>query len=170
MLKITAMVLLGSGFAFGGRYLAAQYVKKSQIISDILLMISVIETQLRYACLPVSDLLRILCNTDKLKNLGFLENCRYKVSCGEPFPVAWKTAVKSEPEFCGLLGDYCNYLVQLGADIGSTDIEGQLSCCEYYKQIFEKELVLREENRKKYSKLYPTLGVMLGISAAIIIV
>lgn len=170
MLKIAAMALIGSGFVFGGRYLASQQVKKAQVIGDILLMLSVIETQLRYACLPVSDLLRILCDTDKLKGLGFIGKCRDKVNSGEAFPKAWKNSVDGEAELCRLLADHKNYLVQLGADIGATDIEGQLACCEYYKQIFEKELAVREENSKKYSKLYPTLGLMLGISAAIIIV
>lgn len=170
MLKIAAMLLICLGFVSGGRYLASQQFRKASVISDILLMLSVIETQLRYACLPVSDLLRILCSTDKLKGLGFIEKCRDKVNNGEPFPEAWKNAVESETELCGLLADCKNYLVQLGADIGATDIEGQLSCCKYYKQIFEKELEVREENVKKYSKVYPTLGLMLGISAVIIII
>ena len=30
--------------------------------------------------------------------------------------------------------------------------------------------LLREENEKKYKKIYPLLGVMLGVSAVIIII
>ncbi len=134
------------------------------------MMLSVVETQLRYACLPVSDLLRILSETDKLSSLRFIPCCKAKTDCGEAFPKAWKLAVESDYEFCALLGGHKKYLIQLGADIGATDIEGQLACCEYYKQIFEKELTLREENEKKYKKLFPLLGLMLGISAAIIVI
>lgn len=170
MLKIAAMLLIGSGFAFGGMYFAWRHEQKARITGDILLMLSVIETQLRYACLPVSDLLRILCETDKLKKLEFIEKCRLGVESGEAFPIAWKKAVESDSELCSLLCDRCRYLIQLGSDIGATDIESQLGCCEYYKQIFEKELAQCEENRKKYSKIYPALGLTLGVSAAIIII
>lgn len=170
MLKLAGALLIGSGFFAGGMYFASIQAKKTRIIGDILLMLSVTETQLRYACLPVSDLLRILCETKKLSSLGFLSRCKEKTDEGEAFPDAWKRAAESDYELCTLLGEHKNYLVQLGADIGATDIDGQLGCCEYYKQIFEKELALREENEKKYKKLCPALGLMLGVSAAIIII
>lgn len=170
LFKAAAVILICSGFALGGIYFAGRHEQKVKVISDILLMLSVIETQLRYACMPVSDLLRVLSETDKLKNLKFVVQCRCSMESGEAFPKAWKKAVESDAEICSLLGDRCKYLIQMGFDIGATDIESQLGCCEYYKQIFEKELVQCEENRKKYSNLYPALGLMLGISAAIIIV
>lgn len=170
LLKTVAVILICSGFALGGIYFAGRHERRAQIVSDILLMLSVTETQLRYACMPVSDLLRVLCETDKLKNLKFIEKCRSGVESGEPFPDAWRKAVESDAELCPLLRDRSKYLIRLGSDIGATDIESQLGCCEYYKQIFEKELAQCEENRKKYSKLYPALGLTLGISAAIIII
>ena len=134
------------------------------------MMLSVIETQLRYACLPVADLLKILCDTDKLSELGFISVCKEKTDCGEVFPKAWKNSIEEDYGLKALLGEHKKYLVRLGEDIGVTDIEGQLGCCEYYKQIFEKELAVREENAKKYTKLYPMLGLMLGVSAVIIII
>lgn len=170
LIKIAAIVLIAAGFAVGGCYAASFQSKKAKVIEDILLMISVTQTQLRYACLPVSDLLKILCENNRFVGLGFIEKCKESVESGEPFPQAWKNSVESEYMLCRLLSNHCGYLIRLGSDIGATDIEGQLGCCEYYKQIFEKELVRREENAKKYSKLYPALGMMLGISAAILIV
>lgn len=170
MLKLAAMLLLGAGFVFGGKCLATRYVKKTELISDILLMISVIHTRLNYDCLPVPDLLRVLTSTDKLKNLRFIRECIEMLGAGMPFPTAWKNAVEADPEFCLMLDNCKPNLIQLGEDMGTTDVEGQLACCEYYRQIFEKELADREENSKKYSKLYPSLGVMLGIAAAIIMI
>lgn len=170
LLKFAAIMFIGTGFFLGGVYLASRNTQKLQVVQDILLMLSVIETQLRYACLPVSDLLRVLCETEKLSSLGFIEECRNYLVKGEAFPDAWKKAVENDRELCSLLGEEKKHLIRIGADIGSTDIDGQLSCCEYYKQIFEKEIALREENEKKYARLYPALGLMLGVSAAIIIV
>lgn len=170
LIKTAAIVLIAAGFAVGGCCAASFQSKKAKVVEDILLMISVTETQLRYACLPVSDLLKIFCENNRLEGLEFISKCRGAVESGEPFPEAWKNSIESEYALCRLLSDHSGYLIRFGSDIGATDIEGQLGSCEYYKQIFEKELVEREENAKKYSKLYPALGMMLGVSAAILIV
>lgn len=170
LLKLVSMLLLFAGFTYAGRFFALRHMKKAELISDIMLMLSVIKNRLRYDCLPVPVLLRVLCGTDKLKNLKFLADCAERVESGEAFPSAWRNSVESDRELCGLLDNCKEHLVQLGGDIGATDVEGQLGCCEYYEQFFEKELVFREENGKKYAKLYPSLGVMLGIAAAIIII
>lgn len=170
LLKLIAIVLFGTGFFLGGIYLASQQTQKVQAVKDILFMLSVTQTNLRYACLPISDLLRILCETEKLSSLGFVNECKASVEKGDAFPKAWKEAVENDYELCKLLGENKKYLFRFGAELGSTDIESQLGCCEYYEQIFQKELSAYEENEKKYSKLYPVLGLMLGISAAIIII
>ena len=164
------MLLISAGFTLGGFGLANFYSKRISVIKEILLMISVIETQLNYACLPVSDILNLLCESQRFENLGFLIKCRTETENGEPFPSAWKKSVQSEKELCRLLSDYTVYLERLGADIGATDVSGQLRCCEYYRRIFESELAVREETGKKYSKLFPALGLTLGISAAILMI
>ena len=170
LLKFTAMLLFFGGFICAGRFFASHYLKKAELIRDLMLMLSVIKTRLRYDCLPVPELLRVLCGTDKLKNLHFISDCAERLGKGEAFPVAWKNSVESDGEFCVLLDNCKVYLIQLGEDIGATDVEGQLGWCEYYEQFFERELAIREENGKKYAKLYPSLGAMLGIAAAIIII
>lgn len=164
------MILIASGFALGGRCLAAFQSKRVTVLETLILMLSVIETQLRYACLPVSDLLKVLDENPGLSELGFIKPCREKVCFGEAFPDAWRESVEAETELCRLLASSSESLASLGADIGSTDLEGQLSCCEYYKQLFSRELAVQEEKSQKYSKLFPPLGLMLGISAAIIII
>ena len=170
MLKTAAMLLISAGFTFGGFGISSFYSKRIEVIKEILLMISVIETQLNYACLPVSDILNLLCESERFENLGFLLKCRTETENGEPFPSAWKNSIKSEKELCRLISDFTVYLERLGEDIGSTDISGQLRCCEYYRRIFESELTVREETGRRYSKLFPALGLTLGISAAILMI
>ncbi|MBQ2847498.1 MAG: stage III sporulation protein AB [Clostridia bacterium] len=170
MIKIAAMLLIAFGFAFSGFSIASFYKKKTEILNDIVAMLSVAQTQLRYACMPVGSLMRILAENRRISNLGFISSCVKKTEIGKAFPPSWRESIEEEKELCRLIPDVLSYLFQFGEELGSTDLEGQLSCCEYYKQIFQKELEMRDEQNKKYSKLFPTLGVMLGISAAVIIV
>lgn len=164
------MVMIAAAFALGGRWLAAYQSKRVSVINDIILMLSVVETQLRYACLPVPELLRILSENPSVSRLGFIKCVREKVCFGEPFPDAWKFGVEAQSELCRLLGDTVHHLIRLGSDIGATDLEGQLSCCECYRKVFEKELKLQEEKSCKYNRLFPPLGLLAGVSAAILII
>ena len=89
---------------------------------------------------------------------------------GTDFYSAWKESIESETEFCSLLGKSAKSLISMGSELGSTDLEGQLSCCEYYRKIFETDLEEQREKSMKYSKLFPSMGLLLGVSAAIFMV
>lgn len=67
-------------------------------------------------------------------------------------------------------GEAKEYLAALGSDIGATDVDGQLNSCGYYKRLLTAELEQREEKNRRSSKLFPALGVMLGVSAAIMMI
>lgn len=170
MLKIISAILMLFGFAVAGRCAAAYQLKRVQMLEKIIMMLSTVETRLRYDCLPIPDLLRMLSENSAFSEFEFIKQCREKVCFGEAFSEAWSQSVKEQAEMCRLLSSSCESLVALGEAIGSTDLEGQLSCCEYFKSVFLKDLALQEEKSKKYSKLFPPLGLMLGISAAIIII
>lgn len=170
MLKIFAMLFIAAGFSLAGVWVASLQERRVAVTGEIMLMINIVESQLRYSHLPVADLLRVLCENTALSGLGFIKNCRERVCFGEPFPDAWRNSIETETELCRLLPVTSSYLASFGAEVGSTDLESQLSGCEYYKQIFATELELQREKSQKHKKLFPPLGLLLGISAAIIIV
>lgn len=170
LLKFIAMIMFVAGFSLAGKKAAAFQAKRTALFREILLMISIVESRLRYSRLPVADLLCVLDENKGLSQLGFIKTCREKVCFGAAFPEAWRESVDGEPELCRLLSDSAVYLAGFGADIGSTDLDSQLSGCRYYSEIFNRELEIQQEKSQKYSKVFPTLGMLLGISAAILII
>ncbi len=168
VVKITAMVFVALGFAFSGFYLASVYDKRTEILGDIMMMLEIVQTQLRYARLPLSPMLVLL--EENKGNLGFLSECREMTQSGKSFPESWRMSIENDRELCRLIHGALPHLIRFGESLGTTDLDGQLSCCEYYERIFRKELEAKEEQSGKYSKLFPTLGIMLGVSAAILIV
>lgn len=170
MFKITAAVLIAAAFACAGGYFASLDKKRAETLEDILLMLSITETQLRYSRMPVSDLLKNLCENNALGGLGFLKKCRELLCFGESFSSAWKKSIEASSELKRLLPETYDNLLVLGDEIGATDIEGQLSCCEYYRSVFSRVLTEREEKSKRSLKLFPPLGLLLGISAALFII
>ena len=165
-----AIVFVASGFAFSGHCIASFQRKRAEILGEIVNMISFMQTRLRYECLPLAALLKSLEDNRKTGNLSFVSACREKTEKGESFSSAWRESIENEKELCGLLRNVIPCLISLGEDLGTTDLEGQLSCCGYYERIFSGELKEREEQNRKYLRLYPALGAMLGIWAAILII
>lgn len=164
------MLFIALGFSLFGFYAASVYEKKVEILEDIVMMLSVMQTQLRYSCIPIASLLGRLEENRRINGLGFISECKKGTENGEPFPESWRRCIENEKELCRLIPEVLPYLIQIGEDLGTTDLEGQLSCCEYYENVFRRELAEKEAQSGKYSKLFPTLGVMLGISAVILIV
>ena len=166
MVKFVASVLIALSLALGGSYLAWVDSQKVLRVRSILQMINVIETRLRFCATPVSELLATIEASD-CSGLEFVKDCRVSVENGEAFFSSWEKSVKSDRFLAGLMPAVMQNLVDMGADIGVTDLEGQLACCGYYRQIFEGFLADSEEKSKRSSKLFPPLGILLGVSAAI---
>ena len=157
MLKFVAMILFVAGFSLAGKRAASFQEKKTVLLREILLMISIVESRLRYSRLPVTDLLCVLDENMGLSELGFIKTCREKVCFGEAFPEAWRESIDGEPELCRLLSDSAVHLTGFGAEIGSTDLESQLSGCRYYSEIFSRELEIQQEKSQKYSKVFSSM-------------
>lgn len=169
MIRAFAAVFIASAFALGGRFLAQTDAKRVSIVREILLMINVMETRLHYSEMPVIRLLSLL-EENGFSQLGFLSECRKMLSEGEAFGSAWRKSIGQSRTFCLLLPEESRKLMAMGTDIGVTDIEGQLSCCRYYKVVFEKSLTDREEKSARSSRMFPPLGMLLGVSAAIFLI
>ena len=169
MFKTTAMILIVSAFFITGKCLALFQQRRVSLLEMVILMITSGESRLRYSCLPVGDLLKALNENEALSELCFIRTCREKVCFGMDFYTAWRESIESETEYCTLLGKSVKSLISMGSELGSTDLDGQLSCCEYYKKIFENDLEEQREKSIKYSKLFPSMGFLLGISAVILI-
>ncbi|MBR2869572.1 MAG: stage III sporulation protein AB [Clostridia bacterium] len=166
MAEFAAALLVAAAFVIGGRMLASAASERVEFIKEILLMLNIFETRLRYAGAPVSELLH-LASEGGCSRLLFLEKCGILLAEGEIFKDAWEKCIREHTAFCRLLPEESEKLIGMGSDIGRTDVEGQLSCCGYYKEIFGACLLEKEEIFRRSAALYPKLGIMFGVSAAL---
>lgn len=166
LIRMIASLLIAFSLALGGSYLAWLDSEKTLRVRSVLQMINVIETRLRFCATPVGELLTLI-DASECKGLDFVKNCKTALENGEAFFFAWEQSIKNDRFLTKLMPEETQKLIDMGADIGVTDIEGQLSCCGYYRQIFADYLLANEEKSKRSSKLFPPLGILMGVSAAI---
>ena len=170
MIKLFSAFFIVSAFACIGIYFSTLEKQRVKILKDIITMLSLAETQLRYLHITVAELMKNLGESAAISDLKFIGRCSKMLENGAAFSIAWKNSIEEDGELKKLIPETYKSLVLLGDEIGSTDLEGQLSSCGYYKQMFTAALTECEEKCKRNSKLCPSLGILLGISAAIMII
>lgn len=152
-------------FTLTGNYFTRRDSERVKIIEEILLMIQIISSEIRYSKTALNVIVHKLSENRGLARLEFLSRCR-KMLESEAFPQSWKTSVeKSQVNY-----EERVLLLSFGAGLGTSDVEGQLSNCELHKALFENNLQNAREQSNRFGKLYTSLGVLGGILAALIIV
>ncbi|MBQ8725133.1 MAG: stage III sporulation protein AB [Oscillospiraceae bacterium] len=114
----------------------------------------------------LSALISGLAHSESCAALPFLAETEKQLEEGVPFPEAWKGSVSKA---AGITSEMKELLLSLGECLGTSDLAGQLMNLERAGQqldvIYEKAL---EQHRTK-GKLYRCLGVLGGMSAALLL-
>ena len=159
-LKIAgALAVALSGLLFG-RFRARRLAVRRDFLKELLVFLSALSTSLRYKS---DDIFRLVSSSGEL----FSAISNYS---GESFENAWKNVIGDFRSRYSLSAQDQSLLCEFGAQLGKTDTEGQLSHIELYQALFSKQLALAEEDVKSKSKLYQTMGLFAGVSAAIVLV
>ena len=156
-LKILGAALISfSGFSIG-----CMYVQRLKLRLDFLrefsVFLSSLSTAVRYR------------NAD----IAVLVN-----SCGElfsfpesdysrPFSQMWQSSIADFKKRWRLSEADMALLKEFGEGLGTTDIEGQLSHITLYQGLFSKQQSGAEDDIIQKSKLYKSLGLFGGVSAAL---
>lgn len=133
-------------------------------------MLELIGAEIKYCAIPVEELIRNLSSRSELKELKFIKSCCEYCESGTPFPLAFKKALENRENTGDLLQEDISLLISFGNQLGTTDAQGQISICEYHKELIRQNLKAANENKNKQAKLYSNLGLIVGIAVAIVLI
>lgn len=137
------------------------------LFNQLALFTGNISSSIRYNAFDIYTVLEQECvNTD----VPFISHTLNNLQNGFSFSISWNNSIDSLPSYYGLSKDDKNIIKQFGNKLGATDIEGQTSHCEYFKNIF---LARAEELHNEYlnkSKMYRSLGFFCGLALIIVLI
>ena len=155
---IGALLLAASGLGCGYAF-ARRLAVRREFLGRLLTFISCLSTELRYR------------NDDifSLVNSGG-ELFRVEQSGASTFYSSWQDCISKLPRRRSLTKRDTELLLELGSRLGTTDTEGQLSHIELYETMFAKQQAQAEDDIIQKTKLYKTLGLFAGVSAALMLI
>jgi stage III sporulation protein AB len=119
---------------------------------------------MRYDCADIFSLVEMCSKSEKLSCFDF------GVCTSQPLEALWNRSAEESAKAYFLTNLDKSLLCEFGAELGKTDVEGQLKHIELYKVQFTKQLAESEENIKQKAKLYKTMGFFVGASLALIMI
>lgn len=156
------MIILS--FSMLGHLQALKLKNEALLIEESIMLINYISDRLRFMRSGVYSLFESAVKSGRFNRLEYLTECFSLMKKDIPFSESLIKALdkcrnKKNEEVYLILADL--------SGIGRSDIESQINLLAYVSSRLENKLLQKEEEVKKYSKMYKTLGVLSGFAVAI---
>lgn len=167
-MKYVGMCCILIACIWTGQYYSAAAIRRIRALEQVLLLLNAVQNELSYCRTPVRELLHRLTLRGEFSELPFLHVCNRMCEQEIPFPQAWSASLQKRSAAGPLRREDIGLLLAFGSQLGTTDLNGQISLCQLYVRLFEERLVRAREWKSKYAKLYMSLGVLGGLLAWIL--
>ncbi len=159
-------MLVTSG-GFGGYLAACRYARKALFLKQYAEFISNVSTQIRFTGCPLSEILK---NQFVPEPLGVYINKCSQLLNHYPFLEAWNKTFESCAKDTGISKEEEKMILDFGVNLGGSDIEGQITHCEYNTELLKPYLNHAVDDKKTKSKLALILGMCMGLALALMFI
>lgn len=129
--------------------------------------ISFLSTEIRYSANSLPELFERYDNRSMVSCI--LKSCLTEMEKGNNITFSWRTGAESIKERYGLKIEDIEFIKGFGDDLGSSDIEGQISHCKLNMELANTYLKSAREEKERKSKLFLMLGLFLGVAIALVL-
>lgn len=163
---IGAAMIFFAASAFG-IYLSENIKRKIQRLETERKILGDVSVMIRWNALTLHEIAEELSQNKSYSDFDFIKNLMENLISTRSFPESWEKAVISDKSLCT---EERKILLDVGAALGTTDKEGQLSSLEIFDMRLKKIVEAEEEKYKIKGKMYRSLGVTAGAMIGIIII
>lgn len=166
-IKIFILFLIFLICLYAGKLISKRYVNRVDELKDMKNGLNMFLTKIKFTYASIPSSFKEIGNSIN-GNIGKIfmraANSMNNKSAGE----AWEYALEEQEN--NLKSEDIDILKKLGTLLGKTDIEGQVSEIKLVQNFLDKQIDIAEIEKEKNEKLYKTLGGILGLAIAIILV
>ena len=167
-MKLLGAVLLWISLIYAGVIYSTKLRKRITLLEKTIMMFEEMKILLEYLNTPVYDLVSITNSKDYLTDLKFLDLCHRYIEIGKDFPTAWKESIETTSTL--YMTQEKEHLLQLGANLGTSNKESQINIISLQIIAFEDFLTNAKNKHKKYSGTAIVSGVLTGCMIFILVI
>lgn len=166
-IKYIGLVLVFCITMWLGNLISKKYTFRLKELKDIKNALNIIENKIKFTYEPLPE---IFIQTSKMvsKNISEIFVQAYNNMKKENAQDAWEKSI--EIATTNLSKEDIENIKGFGKMLGQTDKEGQISRIELTKTFIDMQIEKAKIEEEKNSKLYKTLGAVLGLALVIILI
>ena len=161
-LFILAMIIVVSSII--GILFSKRYANREKEIKEMKNALNMFSTKIKFTYEPIPNVFMEIANKIDGNIFNVAANNMKEMSAGE----AWRKALLISKN--NLNKEDVATIQNLSRLLGQTDIEGQISEVEVVNDFLTVQLENASEERRKNEKMYRTLGLVTGLTIAIILI
>ena len=132
-------------------------------------LINILQNTIKFTKLPLKDIFEQIGNiTIKTRVKNIFINCSQKIK-DTTLENAWKQAIDEEMHYLNMKNEDFDVIETLGNTLGKTDIDGQMNELNQFKERLNIQIKQAEEEKRKNSKMFKSLGTIAGLILVIIL-
>lgn len=167
VIKYLELILILSASTYIGILISKKYLNRVTDLKEMKNALNIFSTKIKFTYEPIPQIFKEISKKVKpnIANI-FLEasNKMESINAGE----AWLQAL--EEANTSMVKEDIETLKNLSNLLGKVDIEGQVNEIELVETFLDTQIELAEEEKKKYVKMYKTLGITIGLAVVIILI
>lgn len=164
-LFILAMIIVTSSII--GILFSKKYANREKEIKEMKNALNMFATKIKFTYEPIPNVFMEIAN--KIGgNIGSIFKNAVNIMKEKTAGEAWLQAVTESKN--NLNKEDISVIQNLGRLLGQTDLEGQLSEIEVVNEFLTSQLENASDEKKKNEKMYRTLGLVTGLTIAIILI
>lgn len=167
VIKYLELILVLSASTYIGILVSKKYLNRVKDLKEMKNALNIFSTKIKFTYEPIPQIFKEISEKVKLniaKIFLLASNKMENTNAGE----AWIQAL--EETNTSMVKEDIETLKNLSNLLGKVDIEGQINEIELVETFLDTQIELAEEEKKKYVKMYKTLGITIGLAVVIILI
>ena len=163
------ILILGSSTSIGF-LLSNRYINRVEELKSISKLINILQNKIKFTRKPLKEIFNEL---SKLEDNENIKSIFFKVSQNldnHKMSETWNNIVEEEKGYLSLKDEDINLLKTLGSTLGKSDVDGQMSEINLFAELLKIQIQKAEKEKEKNTKMYKSLGTIIGLVIVIILI
>jgi len=141
-------------------------VRRVRLLETLVCLLEDIKTQIRFKNAGLFEIIETLKQYGCYQHIKFLFGLEHSVD----FQKTWAQCVERSIQNGEIGKEDGEILYSFGSQLGQSDVAGQLAHCDIHIELLKKRLGDAKAKKDSHSKLYISLGLLVGLGAGLLLI